>query len=127
EDIQDAIVRFQDALSFPELTDVTVDWGGCPVADQHPARLPDLYHHQVLALVGRLRARPGEAPTITLRGRRAGRPVEVACPLPPPVAEAAIGRLWAKEHVDELLDMHVEEPELPPAVREDVVRVAVAH
>jgi Ca-activated chloride channel family protein len=127
EDIQDATLRFQDALSFPELTDVTVDWGGCPVADQHPARVPDLYHHQVLTLAARLTARPDAPVVVTLRGRRAGQPVEVRCQLPAPVEEAAIGRLWAKEHVDEILDMHVEEPRLPPAVREDVIRVACAH
>src|SRR5213075_244586 len=35
--------RFAERVRQPLLTDVTVDWGGLPVADVYPARLPDLF------------------------------------------------------------------------------------
>jgi Ca-activated chloride channel family protein len=125
EEIEEALIRFQDRLSFPVMTDITLDWEGATIADAHPSRLPDLYHGETLTAVARC-ADPNGPIAVTLRGKRGDEAVMLRVVLPPPVAEPAIGRLWAKEHVDELLDRHVGE-ELPDAVRANVVRVACAH
>jgi Ca-activated chloride channel family protein len=37
----------------PLLTDLYIDWGGLPVADVYPTRLPDLFGGQPLIITGR--------------------------------------------------------------------------
>src|SRR5580693_5361425 len=34
--------RFHERVRNPLLTDITVDWGGLPVTDVYPKRIPDL-------------------------------------------------------------------------------------
>ena len=42
EDIEGAIIRFQDSISFPALTDLSLSWQSGEGMDVYPARLPDL-------------------------------------------------------------------------------------
>jgi Ca-activated chloride channel family protein len=56
EDIEEAIIRFQDRVAYPVLQDITLTWQGVTAWDIYPACLPDLYIGQPLELVARIRA-----------------------------------------------------------------------
>src|SRR5207249_276891 len=75
EDPSAAIERFVRRIERPMVTDVSIDWGGLPVAEVLPRKLPDLFDGQPLTVIGRYsHASRG---TVTLRGRRGGEPVEL--------------------------------------------------
>src|SRR5690242_8116576 len=65
--------RFNERVRDPLLTDISIDWGGLPVADVYPNRVPDLFDAKALVITGRYTA-PGHS-VIRLHGRRAGRGV----------------------------------------------------
>ncbi len=52
-----AAKRFQQRVRSPLLTDISIDWGGLPVADIYPARIPDLFSARPLILSGPLQGR----------------------------------------------------------------------
>src|SRR5205814_3605436 len=88
----------------PYLTDVQIDWGGLPVANVTPERMPDLSALQPLVVMGRYRGDKAVQGTVTLRGRIAGRPYEQRIEVKlPDVAEehVAVGRLWARARIAE--------------------------
>ena len=130
EDIEGAIIRFQDSVSFPLITDLSLDWHGVKAYDLYPARLPDLYYGQPLEIVGRIAAGKGKKgmPELTLRGKRAGKPVEVRLGL----AESAgddptVARAWARARVDDLLDQMEMEPGRSDKIRAEIIGLAMEY
>lgn len=128
EDIEGAVIRFQDSVSFPALTDLSFEWQNAQAWDVYPARLPDLYYGQVLEICGRL-ARSGEQPVrLTLRGKRAGQAVEVDLTLQKPSGQdQAIERVWARARVDELILQQEMEPQRADSIRSEIISLALAH
>jgi Ca-activated chloride channel family protein len=96
--------RFHERVRSPLLTDIHVDWGGLPVADVYPQRLPDLFAAKPLVVVGRYKG-AGRG-TLRLRGRTpAGdfvREIEVNLPAAEPAREV-LGTLWARRRVEDLM------------------------
>ena len=45
--------RFHERVRNPLLTDISVDWGGLPVSDVYPKRIPDLFSAKPVILTGR--------------------------------------------------------------------------
>lgn len=103
EDASEAVERFVRRIARPLITDVTIDWGGLPVADVLPEAVPDLFDAQPLAVYGRYR---GSAEgTVVLRGRRAGVPVRYEVPVKFPEAHLggrALATTWARQQVERL-------------------------
>jgi Ca-activated chloride channel family protein len=96
--------RFHERVRNPLLTDIEVDWGGLPVADVYPQRIPDLFSAKPVMLSGRYVA--GARGKIRLRGRMAGRPFEreVAVELPETQpAHEVLASLWARRRVDDVM------------------------
>jgi Ca-activated chloride channel family protein len=96
--------RLYQKLRSPLLTDIGVDWGGLPVQQVLPQRLPDLFTGRPLVVTGRYSA-PGKG-TVHLRGKRNGE----AFVRDIPVTFAANGSkavviptLWARQKVDDLM------------------------
>src|SRR5690606_32279726 len=77
EDIEGAIIQFQDSISFPALTDLSLAWQSGEGSDIYPARLPDLYHGQPLEICGRVKF-GGSPARLTVHATRAGKPVTLA-------------------------------------------------
>src|SRR5258708_13675749 len=59
--------RFHERVRSPLLTDISIDWGGLPISDVYPRRIPDLFSAKPVILSGPYtRARNGK---IHLRGK----------------------------------------------------------
>src|SRR5947209_9502008 len=96
--------RFHERVRNPLLTDITVDWGGLPVADVYPRRIPDLFSAKPLILSGRFTG--GGRGVVRIRGRMSGRVYEreIAVNLPEAQPEHdELATLWARRRVDDLM------------------------
>jgi Ca-activated chloride channel family protein len=95
--------RFHERVQNPILTDIAVEWGGLPVADVFPQRIPDLFSAKPVAVIGRYTG-PGKG-VIRLRGRQAGRPFAREIPVELPADEPAhesLAPLWARARIEDL-------------------------
>ena len=96
--------RFHERVRNPLLTDISIDWGGLPVTDIYPKRIPDLFSARPVMISGRYAA-PGQG-TLRLRGRMAGhdfaREVRVDFPAAA-ISHDVLATLWARQRVDDLM------------------------
>lgn len=128
EDIEGAIIRFQDRLAFPMLVDLKLDWGKNAVWDVYPKMLPDLYADQPLVLTGRCRIDKEQAISLNLRGRRGSETVTMDTHLRLlEQPEAAILRLWARNRVEDLLELGALGDLPDHKVRNQVIGLAMEH
>ena len=99
-----AASRFHERVRNPVLTDISIDWGGLPVGDVYPKRIPDLFSAKPVVLTGRF---SGAAKgTVRLTGRVRGQFYEREIPIVLPERESAndvIATLWARSRVDSLV------------------------
>lgn len=95
--------RFAERVRQPLLTDISIDWGGLPVSDVYPARLPDLFAAKPLAVSGRYTA--AASGTVRLRGKMAGRDFvrEIRVNLPGKADHDVLATLWARRRVADLM------------------------
>jgi Ca-activated chloride channel homolog len=96
--------RFHERVRSPLLTDVEIDWGGLPVADVYPERIPDVFGAKPVAVTGRFTG--AARGTVVLKGNAAGRPFsrEIAVNLPDRRAEHdVLAKLWARTRIDALM------------------------
>jgi Ca-activated chloride channel family protein len=123
--------RFWEKIANPVLTDVTVEFRGLDVVDVFPAAQADVWAERPLVIHARYR-RAGSG-TVVLRGYQQGRAVEqtLAVTLPEREPEhGAIASMWARAKVDDLMDQDMaalQSGTFPPALREQIVAVALAH
>ena len=128
EDIEGAIIRFQDSVSFPLVTDLQLTWENAKAWDLYPPQLPDLYAGQAVALSGRLTRQSNGPARLILKGQRGGQPVEVVVTLPAASGhEPAIGRLWAQARLFDLLEQMAVTPDKADRLRAEIVGLALAH
>ncbi len=99
-----AAKRFHERVRNPLLTDIEIDWGGLPVADVYPQRIPDLFSAKPLVLTGRYTQ--GARGTVRLRGKLAGQPfvreLQITLPDQEPAHEV-LATLWARTRIDRLM------------------------
>jgi len=127
DDIEAAITRFQDRVSYPALLDLRLAWDGAETWDVYPALLPDVYIGQALEVAGRLK-RTGGVTSLRVIGKRAGHPVEI--PVAIPLASAhipAIERLWAWARIEALFDQLRANPNEVESLRSQIISVALEH
>lgn len=96
--------RFHERVRNPLLTDVTVDWGGLPVAEVFPTRIPDLFSAKPVIVHGRyLKAANG---VVKLRGKMSGRDVvrEIRVNLPDQQpSHDVLATLWARTKIEDIM------------------------
>ncbi|HYP25278.1 MAG TPA: VIT and VWA domain-containing protein [Blastocatellia bacterium] len=100
-----AAKRFHERVRNPLLTDISIDWGGLPVADVYPARIPDLFSAKPLIVCGRYKG-SGRG-VIRLKGKMSGREFvrEVAVDLPESEPRRdVLATLWARARIDDLMN-----------------------
>ncbi len=133
EDIEGSIIRFQDSVSFPALTDLTLAWENGKAWDVYPARLPDLYYGQPLEICGRLAGEGPQPVKLTVRGKRwqangAAEPVTLELTLPQPAGQdLTVERLWARARVDDLLEQMELEPKRADKLRAEILGLALEY
>src|SRR6185369_9203071 len=96
--------RFHERVRNPLLTDITIDWGGLPVADVYPQRIPDLFGAKPLVVTGRYSA-AGRA-SIRLKGKMGGNDFVREIPVEFPETMAShdvLAPLWARARIDNLM------------------------
>jgi len=96
--------RFKQRVHSPLLTDIAIDWGGLPVTDVYPKRIPDLFTAKPVILTGRYN---GSAKgVIRLRGNIAGhdfvRQIQVTLPESEPKHDV-LATLWARTRIADLM------------------------
>ncbi|HKG16040.1 MAG TPA: VIT and VWA domain-containing protein [Pyrinomonadaceae bacterium] len=96
--------RFHERVRNPLLTDITIDWGGLPVADVYPKSIPDLFSAKPVVLTGRFTG-AGRG-VVRLKGRMGGNAFEreIAVTLPESQPEHdVLATLWARRRVEDLM------------------------
>ncbi len=96
--------RFQQRVRQPLLTDIRIDWGGLPIADIYPRRIPDLFSAKPVVIHGRYTS--PAAGTIRLRGALAGRDYsrDIRASLPAAAPDHdVLASLWARTRIDDLM------------------------
>jgi len=96
--------RFHERVRNPLLTDITIDWGGLPVQDVYPARIPDLFAAKPLVIHGRYSG--AASGNIVLRGKIGGRDFTRTVKVNLPGAEPkhdVLASLWARTRIEELM------------------------
>ena len=112
EDIEEAILRFQDHISFPVLQDLSVHWQNFRVSDQHPQLLSDLYEWEPLTVVCHGRFVNAEPAELILQGKAGDQLYAQRVMVPPASREnPALTRFWARKQIEKLIT----EMELTPS------------
>ena len=127
EDIEDAILRFQDRIAFPLLINLGLQVENGDIWDLYPAQLPDLYAGCALEVVGRYRGGSGLPVTLVAVGERLGAPLEMRATLTLAPDPALLSRLWARARVDDLAEQTA--LGLKPAhdARAEIISLALEH
>ncbi len=129
-DPEPAIAQLLERIAAPVLTDLEIDWGGVAVTDVVPAKLPDVFLGQSVAVFGRLESMPVGA--VTLRGRRAGEPVAIQIPIAIAGSKftGGLATAWARRKVDELMlspDAMSSERDRVPSLEAEITQLGLAH
>ena len=97
--------RFHERVRNPLLTDIAIDWGGLPVTDVYPKRIPDLFSARPIVICGRY-TRAGQWHRSAVGqyvGRAASRATfRSACPIASRTT-ACLPKLWARTRIDDLM------------------------
>jgi Ca-activated chloride channel family protein len=96
--------RFHERVRNPLLTDISIDWGGLPIADVYPKTIPDLFGAKPVVLTGRFTG-PGRG-RIRLKGRMGSDAFEREIAVNFPEAQAehdALATLWARRRIEDLM------------------------
>jgi Ca-activated chloride channel family protein len=124
-----AASRFHERVRNPVLTDISIDWGGLPVGDVYPKRIPDLFSAKPVVMTGRF---SGAAKgTIRLSGRVRGQFYEREIPVVFPETETAndvIATLWARTKVGSLLSedyLCIQRGNPKPEIREAITALGL--
>jgi len=98
-----AAQRFHNRVRNPVLTDITVAWGGLPVSDIYPKRIPDMFSAKPVVLHGRY---SGPAKGVArVRGKLGGSDYTIEVPVTLPASEPrhdVLASLWARTRIEDL-------------------------
>jgi Ca-activated chloride channel family protein len=129
EDPAGVIERFRRRVDRPALAHVTIDWGGLPVVDLTPSRIPDLWQGQPLLIHGRYTG--AGSGRILVRGRLGAESYRQSIDVSLPAKAEANGVLagvWARALIAELmLDMARSGEREAETLRERITGLGLAH
>jgi Ca-activated chloride channel family protein len=96
--------RFHERVRNPLLTDISIDWGGLPITDTYPTRLPDLFSAKPIVLCGRYTG--AASGRIRVTGKAAGRDFVRDLLVEFPESEPrhdVLATLWARTRIEDLM------------------------
>jgi hypothetical protein len=103
EDPEPAVERFRRRIARPLITDLEIHWGGLEVTELLPSRLPDLFDHPPLVVLGRYRK--GGTAEVIVHGRSGARLRDTKVTVTLPDREerhAALSSVWARKKIEGL-------------------------
>ena len=121
--------RLYQRLRSPLLTDVSIDWGGLPVTEVYPQRLPDLFSGQPLVVSGRYSAAANG--TIRIRGKRAGENFvrEIPVRLSGNAGKYSIQpSFWARRKIEDLMSQDwagLQSGTMKPALQKEITQLGL--
>jgi Ca-activated chloride channel homolog len=121
--------RFYERVRSPLLTDLYIDWGGLPVTDVYPQRLPDLFSGQPLIITGRY-TQPASG-KVRLKGTRAGGPFAREIPVtfsPSTPPFDALAGFWARRRIDALMSqdwLGLQQGGMKPELKEQITQLGL--
>lgn len=104
DDGSKAAKRFTERVRKPVLTDISLDWGGLPVEEVYPQRIPDLFSVKPVVVTGRFSG--AARGTVRLTGRTRGQYFSREIPVVLPERESSnevVATLWARNRVESLM------------------------
>ncbi|MCA1960336.1 MAG: VIT and VWA domain-containing protein [Desulfomonile sp.] len=128
---EEAARRFYERIAAPVLTDVSIFTEGISLQDVFPAQISDLWSRRPLMFKTRY-SLPGIG-KVVVSGFTGGKPYRQSLDVTLPDAEArndAIASLWARAKVDMLMEqdfMGIQRGAPKPEVKDEIVRIALAH
>jgi Ca-activated chloride channel family protein len=118
---QEVMTRIQRA----QLSKVRIDWGGLPVAETFPAKIPELWAGRPVIVYGRFKDGKGEGTikvTGSIEGDEASWPLAVTLPEKQP-ANDVLAKVWARQKIEDLMQQSYYLGN--PAVEEEVTALAL--
>ncbi len=121
--------RLYERLRSPLLTDVSIDWGGLPITDVYPKRVPDLFSGKPLVVSGRYTDATNG--TIRLRGKRAGEDFVREIPVTLTAnggKHAVLPGFWARRKIDDLMSQDwagMQNGNMKPAVQSEITQLGL--
>jgi Ca-activated chloride channel family protein len=106
-----------------------VDWGGLPVTDIYPQRLPDLFSGQPVLITGRYTKSAGG--TVRLKGTRAGGPFSRDIPVTFSSSTQpfdALAGFWARRRMDDLMSqdwLGLQQGAMKPELKEQITQLGL--
>jgi Ca-activated chloride channel family protein len=122
EQVQQRMGDLFARLDSPAMTSIALSVSD-PTAAVWPARVPDLYSGEPLVVAVQLHDPKAK---VTLRGMIGTEPWQKELTLTASIEDAGVGKLWARQKIESLMDSLSEGNE-PNVVRADVVQVAMQH
>ena len=119
--------RFNERISHPAMTDLSIDWGNMNVTDVYPQILPDLIVGRPVVITGRF---TGEPSSIIVGGRQGMQPTSFAVAVD--AADASkehkgIASVWARLKIMDLMTQFSRTPDQAAELQQTVTQTALEY
>ncbi|MDA1232507.1 MAG: VIT domain-containing protein, partial [Planctomycetota bacterium] len=119
--------RFNERISHPAMTDLSIDWGTMNVTDVYPQILPDLIVGRPVVVTGRF---TGEPSLINVGGRQGMQPSSFTVAVDATDAtkeHRGIASVWARLKITDLMTQFSRTPDQAVALRQSVTQTALEY
>jgi Ca-activated chloride channel family protein len=120
----DVMSRFNQRISHPAMTDLSIDWGEMNVTDVYPQHVPDLIVGRPVTITGRFEGRPS---VVKVNGRVCMEPASFAVSLDDEATShhAGIAAVWARMKIKDLMTHAAQAPEEAQHIQQLVTQTAL--
>ncbi|MEQ9406950.1 MAG: VIT domain-containing protein [Fuerstiella sp.] len=119
--------RFNQRISHPAMTDLSIDWGDMQVSDVYPQRLPDLIVGRPVIITGQFTGEPG---TVKVNGRVDMEPSSFSVSLDEEDAtknHQGIAAVWARLKIKDMMNYAAHAPNEAGEVQTAVTQTALTY
>ncbi len=119
--------RFNERISHPAMTDLSINWGDMNVTDVYPQILPDLIVGRPVVVTGRF---TGEPSSVKVGGRQGMQPASFTVAVDAVDAtkeHKGIASVWARLKIMDLMTQYSRSPDQAAELRQSVTQTALEH
>jgi len=126
--IKEEIEAFSKQVSCPILSDLALEMEDANIFDIYPDPVPDVYFGQVLCLLGRFHSSGKVKGRLTGRTGQGNFEEEFTVELPEKEnTHPVIETIWARKHIDVLLDLQRREPQKKAEIRDEIIGIGLKY